>query len=92
MLFIHTGRSCKGYYLTRANGAFLKFTNFEGFNSTLRIVAPAARQAEFRSKLQQRVFASIADRTKFTRYEVVSDLHSKASEIAVLESQWSGSK
>ncbi len=77
---------------TDINGAFLKFTNFDGFSSTLRIVAPAARQAEFRSKLQQQVFATIAGRTKFTSYEVVSDLHSKASEIAALESQWAGAK
>jgi hypothetical protein len=75
---------------TDINGAFLKFTNFDGFSSTLRIVAPAARQAEFRSKLQQQVFSTIAGRTKFTSYEAVSGLHSKASEIAALEAEWTG--
>jgi hypothetical protein len=34
------------------------------------------------------VFKSIADRTRFTSYETVAELHSKASAVAEVEARW----
>jgi hypothetical protein len=68
--------------------AFLKFVTFDGFYSTFRIVAPAARQREFSTKLAHPSFVSIAKRTMFTSYEIVSAMHTKASEAVALDQQW----
>lgn len=74
---------------TDMHGAFLKFVTFDGFYSTFRVVAPSIRKGEFVSKLSHPSFASIAKRTKFTSYDTVSEMHSKASEAVALEEQWS---
>jgi len=73
---------------TDINGALLKFTNFMPFFAVFRIVAPSARKREFESKIGQPIFKDIGLRTKFSSYELVSDLHSRASEIAVMEERW----
>lgn len=73
---------------TDMNGAFLKFVMFDAFYSTFRVVAPAARKSEFESKLAHPSFVSIAKRTKFTSYEVVTDMHTKASQVIALEQAW----
>jgi len=69
-------------------GAFLKFVIFDAFNSTFRIVAPAARKLEFASKLVHPSFKSVAPRTKFTSYETVVDWHTKLSAARAVEAQW----
>ena len=73
---------------TDMNGAFLKFVLFDPFNSTFRVVAPAARKSEFESKLAHPSFESIARRTRFTSYDVVTEMHTKASEAIALEQAW----
>jgi DNA adenine methylase len=73
---------------TEIAGKFLNFTNFDVFTSKFRIVAPAARQGEFKASLQRSTFKSIADRTRFTSYETVAELHSKASAMAAVETKW----
>jgi hypothetical protein len=73
---------------TDINGALLKFTNFMAFYSVFRVVSPSARKREFEAKIGQLVFKDIRARTKFSSYELVSDLHSKASESAALEERW----
>jgi hypothetical protein len=73
---------------TEIAGKFLNFTNFDVFNSKFRIVAPAARQGEFKASLQRPAFKSIVDRTRFTSYETVAELHSKASAMAAVETKW----
>ncbi|MDQ6861442.1 MAG: S1C family serine protease [Verrucomicrobiota bacterium] len=73
---------------TDINSAILKFTNFDAFSATFRVVAPAVRRNDFDAKPRQGAFAAIADRVRFTSYEIVADLHSKASAIAPLEHQW----
>jgi len=73
---------------TDMNGAFLKFVMFDAFNSAFRVVAPAARKREFESKLAHPSFESIAKRTKFTSYDVVTDMHTKAGEAIALEVAW----
>jgi len=73
---------------TDMNGAFLKFVMFDAFYSAFRVVAPAARRTEFESKLAHPSFESIARRTKFTSYDVVTDMHTKAGEAIALEQAW----
>ncbi len=76
---------------TDINSAFLKFVLLYAFHSTFRVVAPAARKREFESKLRHRSFASVAERTKFTSYDLVASMHTKASEAIALEQAWAGS-
>lgn len=75
---------------TDMHGAFLKFVTFDGFYSTFRVVAPEARKKEFASKLTHPSFASVAKRTKFTSYDVISQMHTKAGEAVALEARWNG--
>jgi hypothetical protein len=72
-------------------GALLKFVTFDAFNSTFRVVAPAARKREFESKLAHPSFVSVAKRTKFTSYDLVAGFHTKASEAIALEQAWAAS-
>jgi hypothetical protein len=76
---------------TDMTGAFLKFVMFDAFNSAFRVVAPAARKREFESKLAHPSFESIARRTKFTSYDVVTDMHTNASESVASEQAWGSS-
>lgn len=70
-------------------GALLKFVMFNAFNCVFRVVAPAARKSEFESKLDHPSFESVAKRTKFTSYDVVARLHTKASEAFTVQQEWS---
>jgi hypothetical protein len=73
---------------TDMHGAFLKFVVLAGFFSTFRIVSPAPRKAEFTAKISHPSFASIASRTRFTTYDLVSEMHSKESEITAAQQAW----
>ena len=73
---------------TDIEGKFHKFLDFDVFTTDFRIVAPSARQEEFKSRLKQPVFKSIANRTRFTSYETVAELHSRASAMAETEARW----
>ncbi|MGH2568291.1 MAG: hypothetical protein ACRDGA_08130 [Bacteroidota bacterium] len=73
---------------TDLNNSLLKFTYFKPFFSVFRIVAPSARRKEFDSKVKHSVFTDLHSRIRFSSYELVSDLHSKASEIKALEQSW----
>ncbi|HXH47779.1 MAG TPA: hypothetical protein VNM47_00265 [Terriglobia bacterium] len=75
---------------TDMNSAFLKFALFDAFSCTFRVVAPAARKDEYESKLQHPSFTCVAGRTKFTSYDVVAEMHAKASEVAALQQTWDG--
>jgi hypothetical protein len=75
---------------TNMNGAFLKFALLEAFNCTFRVAAPLARKGEFQSKLQHPSFMRVAGRTKFTSYDVVAEMHARASEAAALQQTWDG--
>jgi len=76
---------------TGMHDALLKFVTLEAFWSTFRVVAPAVRKSEFESKLAHPSFESVAKRTKFTSYDVVTDMHTKASEAVALEQAWASS-
>ncbi|MGH9430990.1 MAG: hypothetical protein ACRD3T_05550 [Terriglobia bacterium] len=73
---------------TDINGALLKFVTLYAFNTTYRVVAPAARRREFESKLHHPSFDSVAGRTKFASYDLVASMHTKASEAIALEDAW----
>jgi hypothetical protein len=76
---------------TDINSALLKFVVLYAFHSTFRVVAPAARKREFESKLHHRSFVTVAERTKFTSYDLVASMHAKASEAIALDQAWAGS-
>ena len=75
---------------TDFHGAFLKFVMLNAFYCVFRVVAPAQRKNEFDKKLAHPSFISIANRTKFSSYDVASAMHAKASESAALEQAWAG--
>jgi hypothetical protein len=73
---------------TDMHSAFLKFVMLDAFYSVFRIVSPAPRKQEFASKIGHPSFATVAKRTRFTSYELVSEMHAKANEAHALEQQW----
>jgi len=73
---------------TDMHGALMKFVTLSAFYSVFRVVAPAARKREFDSKVIHPSFESITKRTRFSSYELVADLHAKASESAAPEQAW----
>jgi len=73
---------------TDIHGALLKFVILSPFYSVFRVVAPAAREREFGSKVAHPSFESIAKRTRFTSYEIVAERHTKASQAAASEQAW----
>jgi len=75
-------------HTTGFDNSLLRFVHFQDFNIDFRIVASKDRLKEFTAKITHPSFAPIAPRIKFTTYELVSDLHSKAHEVATLENQW----
>jgi len=73
---------------TDMHSAFLKFVLLSGFHSTFRIVSPAPRKQEFASKIAHPSFATIATRTRFTSYDLVSEMHAKENETVALNQAW----
>jgi hypothetical protein len=73
---------------TDMHSAFLKFVLLDAFHSTFRIVSPAPRKQEFVSKIAHPSFSSIAHRTRFTSYELVSEMHAKENETVALNQTW----
>ncbi len=75
---------------TDMHSAFLKFVLLSGFHSTFRIVSPAPRKQEFASKITHPSFSTIVTRTRFTSYELVSEMHTKEFEATALHQAWAG--
>jgi hypothetical protein len=73
---------------TDMHSAFLKFVLLDAFYSTFRIVSPAPRKQEFTAKIAHPSFATIATRTRFTSYDLVSDMHAKEYETVALKQAW----
>ncbi len=73
---------------TDMHGAFLKFVVLDAFHVTFRIVSPAARKSEFASKIAHPSFYSIAGRTRFTSFDLVSEMHAKESELVAIHQAW----
>lgn len=65
--------------------SLLKFTELQDYNANFFIVADRVRKNEYESKLGQSAFMPIKSRVQFMDYDKLSDLHAKASEIAILE-------
>jgi len=75
---------------TDMHGAFLRFVILDAFNSTFRIVSPEPRKREFTSKIAHPSSTTIAKRTQFSSYELVSNMHTRASVSVALDAQWHG--
>jgi hypothetical protein len=76
---------------TDMHSAFLKFVMLDAFHSVFRIVSPAPRKKEFTSKIAHPSFATIATRTRFTSYDLVSEMHAKENESVALQQAWTAS-
>jgi hypothetical protein len=76
---------------TDMHSAFLKFVTLDAFHSVFRIVSPSPRKREFASKLAHPSFSTIAGRTRFTSYDLVSEMHAKESEISAPQHAWTTS-
>jgi len=64
-----------------------KFAELQDFHSTFCIVADKTRKREFYDRLSFAIFKPIRKRVIFWSYDDVVELHSKASEIVVIESR-----
>jgi hypothetical protein len=73
---------------TDMHSAFLKFVILDAFHSTFRIVSPAPRKQEFASKSAHPSFSTIVTRTRFTSYDLVSEMHTKENETVALNQAW----
>jgi hypothetical protein len=65
--------------------SLIKFVELQDFRAHFYIVADERRKLEFESKIEQAAFSSIRSLVKFRNYEFISQLHTKVSELAVLE-------
>ncbi|MCL4512314.1 MAG: hypothetical protein M1470_14835 [Bacteroidetes bacterium] len=68
--------------------SLLKYVELQDFNVDFRIVADRARRREFEAKITLSAFRPIAPRVKFIDYDTVSELHSKTSELRLIEEGW----
>jgi hypothetical protein len=73
---------------TDMHSAFLKFVMLDAFHAVFRIVSPKPRKLEFASKIAHPSFSTIIARTRFTSYDLVSEMHAKESEVAALQQAW----
>lgn len=64
-----------------------KFVDLQDFNANFWIVAPKAREREYAAKVGRTQFESVAKRVKFMSYDSVSVWHTKAHELAAVESR-----
>ena len=72
---------------TDIQNSLLKFLELQDFNSDFRIVADAHRVREFDSKLSYDAFRAIASRVKFVDYDTISQFHSKAVEMSLMNNR-----
>lgn len=73
---------------TDMHSAFLKFVVLDAFYATFRVVSPAHRKQEFASKITHPSFSTISARTRFTSYDLVSEMHTKESEVTAVQQAW----
>ena len=74
-------------HTTDIKNSLLKFVELQDFAARFCIVADAARQREFESKLGAAAFRVLRNRVGFLDYETVSVHHSRAYEVAAFEQQ-----
>ncbi|OQX81049.1 MAG: hypothetical protein B6D64_02425 [Bacteroidetes bacterium 4484_276] len=70
---------------TDIQNSLLKFNDLQDFYSQFYIVADKQRQNEFLKKINYAAFKEIKERIKFIDYKFVSNLHTKMSELSMIE-------
>ena len=70
---------------TDIQNSLLKFIELQDFNVQFRIVADKNRKREFQSKLSYTAFRPILEQVRFIDYETVSELHSKTTELSLIQ-------
>jgi hypothetical protein len=72
---------------TDMKNSLLKFTDFEDFRIKYYIVADAARQREFQSRISSPSFSSIRNAVKFLSYEKLAEWHTQVFKTAPIEKE-----
>jgi len=70
---------------TDIHNSLLKFSELQDFYVKFFIVAPSAREREYRDRIGFHVFGPIQKRTSFMSYEGVSSWHAKTFELSSIE-------
>ncbi len=73
---------------TDIQNSLLKFIELQDFNAQFRIVADKNRKREFQSKLSYTAFRPILEQVRFIDYETVSELHSKTTELSLIQERF----
>lgn len=67
---------------TDIQNSLLKFYDLQDFYSKFYVVSALDRKREFEKKINYGAFKEIKNRVKFVDYEMISNLHTKSSELA----------
>ncbi|MFV0392325.1 MAG: hypothetical protein ACK5KP_10665 [Paludibacteraceae bacterium] len=67
---------------TDIQNSLLKFYDLQDFYSKFYVVSALDRKLEFEKKINYGAFKEIKNRVKFVDYEMISNLHTKSSELA----------
>jgi hypothetical protein len=72
---------------TGMHNSLVKFVELQDFYTNFFIVANEARKREFQEKISLEAFRSVSKRVAFWSYDNVADLHTKTSELIIIESR-----
>jgi len=70
---------------TDMKNSLLKFIELQDFRTDMTIVADAVRKRQFEHALEMTAFGELRGRVCFWSYEQLANLHTKTSELAVVE-------
>ncbi len=72
-------------HTTDFRSSLLKFMELRDFNVKMFIISSNVRKGNFINKISRPVFEPIRNRVKFLSYNYVSEKHSKATELKIIE-------
>ena len=72
---------------TDIQNSLLKFVELQDFNSRFFIVADISRKRDFETKRSYTAFLPLSTRVEFLSYDKISDWHTKAHQLSILEEQ-----
>ena len=75
---------------TEMHKSLIKFVELQDFYTNFYIVADEVRRKEFQAKVTLEAFRPISKRVGFWCYDNVAELHSKTSELKIIESKLRG--
>ncbi len=75
-------------HTTPMENSLSKFVELQDFNIEFYIVADKVREKKFDEVIQRSMFSSIRHRVKYWNYDFLSNYHSKAYELYLLETEY----